>query len=31
MPFPVRLFLGLVNVTEFLRLRPVVAASATHD
>ena len=31
MPFPVRQFLGLVNVTEFLRLRPVVVASATHD
>ena len=30
MPFPVRMFLGLVNVTEFLRLRPVVTASATH-
>jgi deazaflavin-dependent oxidoreductase (nitroreductase family) len=31
MPFPVRMFLGVVNVTEFLRLRPLVAASATHD
>ena len=31
MPFPVRQFLGLVNVTEFLRLRPVAAASAAHD
>ena len=30
MPFPVRMFLGLVNVTEFLRLRPVVTASARH-
>ena len=34
MPFPVRQFLGLVNVTEFLRLRPVadgVPHGATHD
>jgi hypothetical protein len=30
MPFPVRQFLGLVNVTEFMRLRPVVVAGATH-
>ena len=30
MPSPVRMFLGMVNVTEFLRLRPVVTASATH-
>jgi len=30
MPFPVRIFLGLVNVTEFMRLRPV-ADSAPHD
>jgi len=30
MPFPVRMFLGLVNVTEFLRLRPMVTASARH-
>ncbi len=30
MPFPVRQFLGLVNVTEFLRLRPV-AGGAAHD
>ncbi|HKO32431.1 MAG TPA: nitroreductase family deazaflavin-dependent oxidoreductase [Candidatus Limnocylindria bacterium] len=30
MPFPVRQFLGLVNVTEFLRLRPGVAAGATR-
>ena len=28
MPFPVRLFLGLVNVTEFMRLRPVAGSSA---
>lgn len=28
MPFPVRLFLGLVNVTEFMRLRPVASSSA---
>jgi deazaflavin-dependent oxidoreductase (nitroreductase family) len=28
MPFPVRQFLGLVNVTEFMRLRPANAASA---
>ena len=34
MPFPVRQFLGLVNVTEFLRLRPAadgVPHGATHD
>jgi deazaflavin-dependent oxidoreductase (nitroreductase family) len=28
MPFPVRQFLGLVNVTEFMRLRPVADPSA---
>ena len=28
MPFPVRLFLGLVNVTEFMRLRPVAGGAA---
>jgi deazaflavin-dependent oxidoreductase (nitroreductase family) len=28
MPFPVRQFLGLVNVSEFLRLRPVTDPSA---
>ena len=30
MPFPVRMFLGMVNVTEFLRLRPL-ASSAARD
>jgi deazaflavin-dependent oxidoreductase (nitroreductase family) len=30
MPFPVRMFLGMVNVTEFMRLRPV-AGSAARD
>ena len=30
MPFPVRQFLGLVNVTEFLRLRPAEDGAA-HD
>ena len=30
MPFPVRQFLSLVNVTEFLRLRPA-ADGAMHD
>ena len=29
MPLPVRLFLGLVNVTEFMRLQPVVSET-TH-
>ena len=28
MPFPVRMFLGLVNVTEFMRLRPVAGTAA---
>jgi deazaflavin-dependent oxidoreductase (nitroreductase family) len=28
MPFPVRQFLGLVNVTEFLRLRPATDSTA---